>query len=140
MDAIKILSFRVPQTSGAGLACGAGPARRCWGRHALGGDDGALLQQWLQRFFGQGLNQAGAPPMGMPNFGAGPSMAQPGLDGGAQGRTTVQFVTPPPPSPEPPTWGDIGGAQRSMGPPAYTPSLGPMGGGFNTPSTPENQY
>src|SRR4051812_38019256 len=65
MDAIKILSFRVPQILGPGSPVAPGMlAGQGGATPGLGGNDAALIQQWLQRFFGQGLNQAGsvAPP------------------------------------------------------------------------------
>jgi hypothetical protein len=156
MDAIKILSFRVPQTLGAGAPVAPGLLSGAGGAGGIGGDNGALLQQWLQRFFGQGLNQAGAvsPPDAMSGMGASnpfSGSADPGSDlaagsslpGAMSGRPAFQFPQAPvdrsgqgspiptnPDWPGPqggwnlqaPTWGEMGGAQRSLGPPAYTPS------------------
>lgn len=159
MDAIKILSFRVPQILGPGspvapgLLAGQGGATP-----GLGGNDAALIQQWLQRFFGQGLNQGNqvAPPdtpapqgSGFGGFDSGPTPAPQAPQAPSEpGRVAIQFparpvdrnpaedVSPVTNGPQAPTWGDIGGAQRSFGPAAPIPRGGGFGG-FLMPDIPQ---
>jgi hypothetical protein len=96
MDAIKILSLRVPQGAmgnapvAPGLLAGAG------GAQPSGLSQAALIQQWLQRFFGSGLPGQGQP---------GGTMPPPGLPTppSSPGRPSVQLPqTPIPRPPEPP--------------------------------------
>lgn len=80
MDAIKILSFRVPQTLGQGAPIAQPFLAGTGGAGPSGIDNSALVLQWLNRFFGGGLSQAG--PTGL---GAPPSSAPSGPFGGDLG-------------------------------------------------------
>ena len=142
MDAIKILSFRVPQTLGATAPTSAALLNA----PGSGITNAALIQQWLQRFFGGQLGQpgtlaptntsVGAPsspfgtmPTGLPSAPIGG--ARPSVQFPAQGvpRDTAPIQAPSPiwgegqpaapatpPSATPGTWGSVGGVSPSIGP------------------------
>jgi hypothetical protein len=114
MDAIKILSFRVPQILGVGSPVAPGLLSGAGGNPGSGLNNSALVNQWLQRFFGQGLGVAGpmptpspqdlsAPmgngsPFGAPSAGGPSSVPSPSSPGSA---ASSPIAAPPAPSPAP---------------------------------------
>jgi hypothetical protein len=138
MDAIKILSFRVPTTLGAGSPVAPGLLSGASG-FAAGGGGGAAsanpaLDAFLRRFFGQGINMFnGQLPGGFSGVGAGVTG---GMSGGSQapGMPQIQLGGPPPgagtfdaPDPNDPNGLPAGSSLPQM------PSAGAMGAGSALP-------
>jgi hypothetical protein len=142
-DAIKLLSFKLPTNVGAGAPS---PSQIMGGPTALGAQLGnGVANDWLMALF-RGLNPAasgGAVPTagteamhGMGSLGAPSPFGQPPTDmaagsslPGAMGppRPAVQFpAAPVQDMPPTPTWGDMGGARRTMGPAASVQTFAPQ--------------
>src|SRR5262245_34915792 len=116
MDAIRILSFRIPQTLGASAPIDPSLLAGQGGQGPSGINTAALIQAWLQRFFGANSAGAlrGAAPAG-PSTPSTPSVVY-GITPSAPPSPVIQLPPPPVsyPSPPPPRTGPSNGAMVDL--------------------------